>query len=550
MELPAGARVGPYEVVGPLGAGGMGEVYRARDPRLGREVALKVLPAHAGGDPDRLRRFEQEARAAGLLNHPNILTVHDVGTANGHPYLVSELLDGETLRERLRGGALPPARAIEIAIQVARGLSAAHAKGVVHRDLKPENLFLTADGRVKILDFGIAKLLAENTGGFDALSTAPGTAMGVVIGTAAYMSPEQVSGQPADQRSDLFSFGVVLHEMLSGHAPFTAPTPVETMTAVLRADPPPLPALGDDTGSLGRCVRHCLEKSPDARFQSARDLAFALDALVPTSASAVVSDGARDRARRDVPRRRPRWNPKDTPRLPWWMTLVVGTGAFGAAWLIVRGPAPSSAPQFTRVVPLVATDALESSPVLSPDGKWFAYLSDEGGRVNVWVRFLSGGQPVNLTASAAELLVTAVREIGGLDISPDGSEIVFPAFRDSPDATNPPNQQSSYVIPAPLGGTPRKLLDRGLGVRWSPDGQRIAYIQPGGPAGDALAVADRTGMNERVVAASRRRPPCALARLVGRRALLVLQPRCDLGQPRAKRDPPRGGRRRPGGKRD
>jgi serine/threonine protein kinase/Tol biopolymer transport system component len=494
MALTPGARIGPYEVVAPIGAGGMGEVYRARDPRFGRDVALKVLPAHAGSDTERLRRFEQEARAAGVLNHPNILTVHDVGSADGHPYLVCELLEGETLRERLGAGPLPAARAIEVALQVAHGLAAAHAKGVVHRDLKPENLFLTRDGRVKILDFGIAKLLAREAGASDALATAPGTALGVVMGTAAYMSPEQVSGQVVDERSDLFSFGIVLHEMLSGKTPFAERTPIETMTAVLRADPPPL-GVGENgvTPALDRVVTHCLEKSPDARFQSARDLAFALEALAGSSASPTpVSDSPRDSpTRRDSPATR-----ASGLRLPWWAALALAACAFGAAWLAFAGRGQGRTLQFSRVVKLVATDAIESSPVLSPDGKWLAYLSDQGGRMNVWVRFLSGGQPVSLTAAFPELHVLAVREIGGLDISPDGSEIVFQGGTDPGKLAN---EQTSFVIPAPLGGTPRKLIGRGLNVRWSPDGRRIAYVLPGGAAGDALAIADRTGENERTV---------------------------------------------------
>ena len=463
--MKPGDTVGPYQVAAKLGEGGMGEVYRARDTRIGRDVALKVLPARADFDAERLRRFEQEARAAGLLNHPNILTVHDVGSDGGRPYLVCELLEGETLRERLGGGRLPAARAVEIGLQVAHGLAAAHAKGIVHRDLKPENLFLTRDGRVKILDFGIAKLLAADSGAIDAFATAPATAIGVVMGTAAYMSPEQVSGQAVDQRSDLFSFGVVLHEMLSGRAPFAGPTPVETMTAVLRADPPSLePGSHGISSALVRVVDHCLEKSPDARFQSARDLAFALEALTGTNASGPAVTQA-PAARRSV------------LRLPWWVTLAAAAAAAAAAWLAFGRPHAGRTMQFGRVVTIVATDATESSPVLSPDGKWIAYLSNEGGRMNVWVRFLAGGQPVNLTAAFPDLYVLAVREIGGLDISPDGSEIVF---QGGTDPNNLANQQTSYVIPAPLGGTPRRLIDRGLGVRWSPDGRRIAYVLPGG----------------------------------------------------------------------
>src|SRR6185369_9031021 len=227
--LASGTRLGPYETLGQLGAGGMGEVYRARDPRLGREVAIKVLPSSLSQDADRLRRFEQEARAAGVLNHPNIMAVYDIGSADGAPYIVTELLEGETLRARLAGGAVPVRKATDYAIQVARGLAAAHEKSIVHRDLKPENLFITKDGRVKILDFGLAKLTRpEATSGADAPTVHAVTEPGLIMGTAGYMSPEQVRGQTADQRSDIFSFGAILYEMISGKRAFHGETSADT----------------------------------------------------------------------------------------------------------------------------------------------------------------------------------------------------------------------------------------------------------------------------------------------------------------------------------
>ena len=237
MTLTAGTKLGPYEILSPLGAGGMGEVYRARDPRLGREVAIKVLPASFSSDADRLRRFEQEAKAASALNHPNIVTLHDIGTntSDGAPYVVTELLEGETLRARLATGALSPRKATEYAIQIAQGLAAAHDKGIVHRDLKPENLFVTEDGRVKILDFGLAKLIQpeSSAGQQTSIPTASlGTEPGVVMGTVGYMSPEQVKGQSADHRSDIFSFGAILYEMLSGRRAFRGDSAVETMSAI------------------------------------------------------------------------------------------------------------------------------------------------------------------------------------------------------------------------------------------------------------------------------------------------------------------------------
>src|SRR5215813_12295610 len=244
MTLATGTKLGPYEIQAPLGAGGMGDVYRARDTSLGRDVAIKVLPAAFSENTDRLRRFEQEAQAAGALNHPNILIIHHVGTHDGAPYTVSEFLEGETLRERLHGGALPQRKAIDYSLQIAHGLAAAHEKGIIHRDLKPENIFITNDGRVKILDFGLAKLTQAN--GNEQQTNIPtrraDTDPGVVIGTVGYMSPEQVRGQTVDHRSDIFAFGAVLYEMLSGQRSFHGQSQADTMSAILREEPPDLSA--------------------------------------------------------------------------------------------------------------------------------------------------------------------------------------------------------------------------------------------------------------------------------------------------------------------
>jgi hypothetical protein len=283
MALSAPTRLGPYEILGLVGAGGMGDVYRARDPRLGRDVAVKVLPGEVAGDPERLQRFEREARAVAALNHPNILTVHDVGmdpAAAGTPYVVTELLEGETLAERLRKGALSLREAIETAVQVAQGLAAAHAKTIAHRDLKPANVFLTTDGRVKILDFGLARW--EGLGPEEAtasVATDPGTR----LGTVGYMSPEQVRGGRGDHRSDIFSLGVVLYEMLTGRRAFARPSAVETLNAILNEDPPELSGLGTTIPvAVDRLVRRCVEKRPEVRFQSAHDVALALEVASAT----------------------------------------------------------------------------------------------------------------------------------------------------------------------------------------------------------------------------------------------------------------------------
>ena len=278
--LSPGDRLGPYEVVSPVGAGGMGEVYRCRDTRLGRDVALKVLPDSVATDPDRLKRFEREARATAAISHPNVITVFDVGTHDGRAYVVTEVLDGTTLGARLRRGALPVREALSLAAQAARGLAAAHAKGIVHRDLKPENLFLTTTGSLKVLDFGLARLESADHGGTQETTESSPTGPGHVIGTVSYMSPEQAKALAVDARSDLFSLGVVLHEMLSGSHPFKRTSSAETLTAILRDEPPDLGTLeGQVPGAIGALVRRCLEKRPEDRFQTAGDLALALDIL-------------------------------------------------------------------------------------------------------------------------------------------------------------------------------------------------------------------------------------------------------------------------------
>ena len=294
MALTSGTKIGPYEIVSSLGAGGMGEVYRATDIRLGRDVAIKVLPEAMARDVERLRRFETEARAVAALNHPNILSIHDIGTQDGVPYLVSECLEGQSLRQELSGGALPLRRAIEYGTEIAQGLAAAHDKGIIHRDLKPENIFVTRDGRVKILDFGLAKLARPEAAPEDgATLEAVPTSAGVVLGTVGYMSPEQVRGEPADARSDIFALGTILYEMLSGQRAFRWDTSAETMTAILKEEPAELSLTGKPISpALERIVRRCLEKKPLQRFQSARDLAFNLEGLSGVSSSSVATGTA------------------------------------------------------------------------------------------------------------------------------------------------------------------------------------------------------------------------------------------------------------------
>src|SRR5262245_48517839 len=357
--LGPGTRLGAYEILTLIGSGGMGEVYRARDTRLGRDVALKVLPATFAGDPDRLRRFEQEARVVAALNHPNILALYDIGThADASPYLVSELLEGESLRQRLEGGPLHARKAIEYGIQIAQGLSAAHEKGIAHRDRKPENLFITKDGRVKILDFGLAKL-PEATAAAETVGPAVLTQIGAVLGTVGYMSPEQVRGEAADHRSDIFSLGSVLYEMFTGQRAVVRPHSVDSMHAILKDDPPAIPTDAEHLPpGVQRILDHCLEKEPGQRFQSARDLAFALSALSDRS-SAVHSGLAPAPAARPV--RRVRVLAAAAAGF-----LAVAAGVVTAGLLV--GARRSAGEARWRVLPLTAYRGLESQPALSPDG--------------------------------------------------------------------------------------------------------------------------------------------------------------------------------------
>uniref|UniRef100_Q01XW9 Serine/threonine protein kinase n=1 Tax=Solibacter usitatus (strain Ellin6076) TaxID=234267 RepID=Q01XW9_SOLUE len=359
MPLKPGARLGNYEIVAAIGAGGMGEVYRARDARLGREVAIKVLPEAFARDAERMLRFEQEARAVAALNHPNVLSVFDIGTQDGVPYLVSELLEGESLRDVLRTGPITSRKAVEYARQIADGLAAAHEKKIVHRDLKPENLFLSGGGRLKILDFGLAKMPVTESAaaGVDAATATivAVTSPGVVMGTTGYMAPEQVRGDAVDHRADIFSFGATLYEMLTGKRAFQGDSSIETLNAILKEDPPEFDSekLHVSPG-LERIVRHCLEKRPGERFQSARDLTFALSALSdPSGAVKARPAGARVGE--------------------WRYAAVAAIAALlgaGIGFWAVRRPEPADRTEFS-----IAVSGEVNHLAISRDGKWLAYVS-------------------------------------------------------------------------------------------------------------------------------------------------------------------------------
>jgi len=515
MALSTGSRLGAYEILGLLGAGGMGEVYRARDSRLHRDVAIKVLPAGFATDADRLARFEQEARAAATLNHPNILAVHDLGQHAGAPFIVTELLDGTSLREALHGGALPPKKATDCGVAIALGLAAAHERGIVHRDIKPENVFLTADGRVKILDFGVAKLTQPEAAnaGMTVLPTTPaagmGTAAGVVLGTIGYMSPEQVRGGIADSRSDIFSLGVVLHELLSGHRPFGGQTAADVMSGILKEDPPELPVEERHIPlALARIVTRCLEKNPVARFQSARDLAFALEALTsPTgSTHAVAAGGAVPPRRRVVPL-----------AVAGAATAVLAMIAAGAAWSLK--PAPSDdAPvaKLSIALPDGDTAANPEGPNLdiSRDGRNVVFAARHEGVIQLMLRaldrnamqilpgtdgvlspfFSPDGKSIGFFARGRlRTIAIASLEVRDLAAAPSGRG---GSWADDGFIYYAPFNNTGIMRVASSGGTPAAVttLDRSKGEishRWPqvlPDGKAMLLTVWTGPARDNKTV--------------------------------------------------------------
>ena len=441
-----GERIGVYKILAPLGRGGMGEVYRAHDERLSRDVAIKIIPAEFSRDADRLRRFEREARATSALNHPNILTVYDIATHDGVPCIVAELLEGEELRAQLKQGPLSVRKAIEYGQQITSGLAAAHEKGITHRDLKPANLFVTKDGRVKILDFGLAKLKPATLPGeadSEASTREPQTDPGTVMGTVGYMSPEQVRGLGADHRADIFSFGVILYEMLTGRQAFLRETTTDTNIAVLSEDPEEVTDVNNKVPpELGRIVRRCLEKKPERRFHSAYDLGFALEALsTPPEVRLEIDTASTENASNLGLLKRETW---------MWIaaTALVALTAFGLAGYFVRRPPAEARLMKLEILPLEKSGF--DHVAISPDARWLAFTAATGAKVQLWVRALDATEATALPGTEDARLPFW---------SPDSQHLGFFAG----------SKLKKIEVP---GGVPVTLCDvrSGTGGAWNRDG--------------------------------------------------------------------------------
>jgi dipeptidyl aminopeptidase/acylaminoacyl peptidase len=454
MSISAGTNVGGFEILGPLGQGGMGEVYRARDPRLGRDVALKVLPADMAANRDAVHRFEQEARAASALNHPNIVTIHGIGQTESTLYIAMELVEGKTLRELLRSGPLSVKKAIEIGAQIASGLAKAHAAGITHRDLKPENVMVSRDGYVKILDFGLAKLavapLFRSPAAED--GTIPDqTRPGVILGTAGYMSPEQIRGGTVDLRSDVFGLGSILYEMLSGERAFQGESSIETMNAILKDDPPELSSVGERIApALDRLVRHCLEKNPDDRFQSSRDLAFDLESISRGSLSSSAISAA-------IPAGRPRW----PAAARWSAAIAVGLAAGALLATRLRENAP---PVFHQ---LTFRHGTIQHARFAPDGQTIVCGGSWEGRP-VEIHFIRPDSPESRPLGIASADVLSVSRDGQMAISLDRRYVGGFTF-------------TGTLARASLGGgAPRPILEDIEEADWAPDGKAMAVVDASG----------------------------------------------------------------------
>jgi eukaryotic-like serine/threonine-protein kinase len=493
MSLPAGHRIGPYEILGSIGTGGMGEVYRAHDPRLGREVALKVLSPGLASDPDRRERFEREARAAAALNHPNIVTIHSVEEIDGVPFLTLELVDGKTLGEMIPASGLPLDRVLTIGIALADGVGAAHQRGITHRDLKPANVMLTSDGRVKVLDFGLAKVKEdEQMAAAAGMPTAALTGEGRIVGTVAYMSPEQAEGKPVDQRSDVFSLGIILYELASGVRPFSGDTPMSTLSSIIKDTPKPITAVREGLPrELGKIVNRCLAKDAEDRYQSAKDLRNDLRALKNdlTSGDIEPISGSGERAAAPAAAA----GAKRWPLVAAVAALVIAAAGVAVWW--GKGPSPVE----TGVRPFdsirlsrLTTTGTAGMAAMSLDGRYVAHVSIRDGQQSLWLRQIA-------TTSNVEVVPPANVRYAGLTFSHDGNHIYY--------ATYPGDSQYANLYQVPiLGGGARLILeDVDTSVTFSPKGDEFAFIR-GFPTGgkSAVMVANADGSNVRELIARTR----------------------------------------------
>jgi Tol biopolymer transport system component len=475
MPLAPGTRLGPYEIVSQLGQGGMGIVFRARDTKLERDVAVKVLPRNLAEDQDALSRFEREAKAVAALSHPNILAIHDFGREEGVVYAAMELLEGETLRQRLQDGALPPRKAVEIALEIASGLAAAHEKGIVHRDLKPENVFLLGSGQVKVLDFGLARMDPVAPESTDVPTISLSTEPGRVMGTVGYMAPEQVRGKAVDARADIFSFGAVLYEMLTGKRAFRGESPVETLNAILKEDPPSLfESTQNVSPALERIVRRCLEKRPEERFRTAHDLGIALDAISTASTRSLTAETIAAAEGRPAARGR---------LLERLGLLLAGAALAGGGMLAWEWTHPEEA-NGAAVFRWMSFSGRDSSPAVSPDGRTIAFTSDRDGQTRIWLKQVTGEGEAPLTTGPDDFP----------RFSPDGTQILF---------ARPDGASTSLYRAAVLGGEARRLVEGATEGDWSPDGKGIAFLRlqsEGGQTVTVVAVALADGSDVREVA--------------------------------------------------
>ena len=454
MTLPSGTRLGPFEILAPLGAGGMGEVYRARDSRLGREVAVKVLSAEFSSDPDRRRRFEQEAQSASALNHPNIITIHEIGSSGSTVYIAMELVSGGTLRDLLHGGALPTKRLLDVTFQIADAVAKAHAAGIVHRDLKPENVMITADGAVKVLDFGLAKLQKPLSDQSSNLETAQQTHAGSVMGTVGYMSPEQASGKALDFRSDQFSLGSIFYEMATGKRAFQRGTSAETLTAIIREDVDPVGSVNVNVPAPFRwIVERCLQKDPEERYASTRDLARDLrsvrEHLSEVSASGEVS-GRTTAAR---PRRR-------SSLLPI-LSLIALVAVFAAGMLVQKRLGRSSPPSFQQIT--FGSGTIHSAR-FAPDGQTIVYSAAwDGNPRKLFLKHPSSPEALPLELPSANLL----------SISTSGEMAIAVDCR----LAHPSVCEGTMSRAALTGGAPRDVAEHIQEASWTPDGSNLLVVR-------------------------------------------------------------------------